>query len=156
MADYHRFVAYIYEYVNGRKSKNAGFAKIESRNGICRIQIHIQDVLPMEGKIEIFGFVREDGALPAVALAEGQVQGQGFDKRITTPEEPFGGSGYRFEQISGIWVKSGSGRNWVTIFDDEPIEIEKLGNVPNASVHMAVTEPNGYAASADNFIYGTG
>ena len=30
MADYHRFVAYIYEYVNGKKMQNTGFAKIDS------------------------------------------------------------------------------------------------------------------------------
>ena len=44
MADYHRFVAYIYEYVNGKKMQNTGFAKIELRNAICRIQIHIQNI----------------------------------------------------------------------------------------------------------------
>lgn len=130
MADYHRFVAYIYEYINGRKSRNTGFAKVESRNGICRIQIHVPDILPMEGKIEVFGFVRENGMLPAVPLAEGQVQSGNFDRRITTPEETFGGSRYGFSQISGIWIRSASGRNWITIFDDEPVEIEKLGKIP--------------------------
>lgn len=130
MADYHRFVAYIYEYINGRKSRNTGFAKVESRNGICRIQIHIPDILPMEGKIEVFGFVRENDVLPVVPLAEGQVQSGSFDRRITTPEETFGGSRYGFSQISGIWIRSASGRNWITIFDDEPVEIEKLGKIP--------------------------
>ena len=130
MADYHRFVAYIYEYINGRKSRNTGFAKVESRNGICRIQIHVPDILPMEGKIEVFGFVRENGMLPAVPLAEGQVQSGNLDRRITTPEETFGGSRYGFSQISGIWIRSASGRNWITIFDDEPVEIEKLGKIP--------------------------
>ena len=50
MADYHRFVAYIYEYVNGKKMQNTGFAKIELRNAICRIQIHIQNIRMLDGK----------------------------------------------------------------------------------------------------------
>ena len=45
MADYHRFVAYIYEYVNGKKMQNTGFAKIELRNAICRIQIDRKSVV---------------------------------------------------------------------------------------------------------------
>ena len=49
MADYHRFVAYIYEYVNGKKMQNTGFAKIELRNAICRIQIHIQNIRMLDG-----------------------------------------------------------------------------------------------------------
>lgn len=39
MADYHRFVAYIYEYVNGKKMQNTGFAKIELRNALSLIHI---------------------------------------------------------------------------------------------------------------------
>ena len=50
MADYHRFVAYIYEYVNGKKMQNTGFAKIELRNAICRIQIHIQNIRMLDEK----------------------------------------------------------------------------------------------------------
>ena len=53
MADYHRFVAYIYEYVNGKKMQNTGFAKIELRNAICRIQIHIQNIRMLDGKTEV-------------------------------------------------------------------------------------------------------
>lgn len=59
MADYHRFVAYIYEYVNGKKMQNTGFAKIELRNAICRIQIHIQNIRMLDGKTEVFGIVRQ-------------------------------------------------------------------------------------------------
>ena len=149
MADYHRFVAYIYEYVNGRKSRNAGFAKVESRNGICRMQIHIQDLMPMEGKIEILGFVRENNTLPAVLLGERTAQGSGFDSRITTPEETFGGSPYRFDQVCGIWIKSESGRNWVTIFDDEPVDIERLGKTEQASEHEAAEKPADVEKSSD-------
>ena len=61
MADYHRFVAYIYEYVNGKKMQNTGFAKIELRNAICRIQIHIQNIRMLDGKTEVTHFDILDG-----------------------------------------------------------------------------------------------
>ena len=132
MADYHRFVAYIYEYVNGKKMQNTGFAKIELRNAICRIQIHIQNVRMLDGKTEVFGIVRqpkESGKNNPIILliGEGQTQGSGFDRRFTVPEEPFVEESCRFEQVCGIYIRSQSGRNWMTVFDDEPIAIENLG-----------------------------
>lgn len=132
MADYHRFVAYIYEYVNGKKMQNTGFAKVELRNGICRIQIHIQNVRMMDGNIQTFGIVRQpkEGKTnnPIILLiGEGQIQGSGFDRRFTVPEDPFVEESYRFEQVCGIYIRSQGGRNWMTVFDDEPIAIENLG-----------------------------
>lgn len=132
MANYHRFVAYIYEYVNGKKMQNTGFAKIELRNAICRIQIHIQNIRMLDGKTEVFGIVRQPKESrknnPIILLiGEGQTQGSGFDRRFTVPEEPFVEESCRFEQVCGIYIRSQSGRNWMTVFDDEPIAIEKLG-----------------------------
>ena len=60
-------------------------------------------------------------------IGEGQTQGSGFDRRFTVPEEPFVEESCRFEQVCGIYIRSQSGRNWMTVFDDEPIAIEKLG-----------------------------
>lgn len=137
MADYHRFVAYIYEYVNGKKMQNTGFAKIELRNAICRIQIHIQNVRMMDGNVQTFGIVRQPKESrknnPIILLiGEGQTQGSGFDRRFTVPEEPFVEESYRFEQVCGIYIRSQSGRNWMTVFDDEPIAIENLGKPEEA------------------------
>lgn len=137
MADYHRFVAYIYEYVNGKKMQNTGFAKIELRNAICRIQIHIQNVRMMDGNVQTFGIVRQPKESrknnPIILLiGEGQTQGNGFDRRFTVPEEPFVEESYRFEQVCGIYIRSQSGRNWMTVFDDEPIAIENLGKPEEA------------------------
>ena len=39
--------------------QNTGFAKIELRNAICRIQIHIQNIRMLDGKTEVFGTVRQ-------------------------------------------------------------------------------------------------
>lgn len=130
MAEYRRFVAYVYEYVNGRKSKNAGFAKVEIRNGICRIQVHIPGIGAIDGKIGIFGFVREVEKLPVVMLDESITNQMGLNRRIMTPEETVGGSKYSFGQLSGIWIKSENGRNWATVFDDESINVERLAEEP--------------------------
>ena len=42
MGDYIRLISYIYTYDRGVKAKNAGFAKIESRNNICKVSISLR------------------------------------------------------------------------------------------------------------------
>ena len=37
LAEYRRFVAYVYEYQKEKKGSNCGFVKIEVRGEICRI-----------------------------------------------------------------------------------------------------------------------
>ena len=37
MSNYRRLISYIYAYEGGIKGKNVGFAKLEVRNGQCKI-----------------------------------------------------------------------------------------------------------------------
>ena len=126
MSEYRRFVSYMYEYTNGKKNKNTGFAKVESRNGICRMQIHLQKIPQEEETLNIYGFVREGGWLLGIFLGQIGVKNACGDARIQTQAERIGGSAYRLEQIAGLWVESGLGRTYLTMFDDEGVDTEKL------------------------------
>ena len=126
MSEYRRFVAYIYEYTNGKKNKNTGFAKVESRNGVCRMQIHLQKIPREEKALNIYGFVRESGWLLGILLGKICVQGSGGEARIQTPAGNIGGSGYALSQLAGMWVESGQGRTYLTVFDDEGIDTARL------------------------------
>ena len=44
MADYRRLISYIYEYEGKKKGKNVGFAKLEARNGQCRINVNVKRI----------------------------------------------------------------------------------------------------------------
>ena len=41
MPGYQRFVTYMFRYKDEKKQENCGFAKIEIRQGHCRVQIQI-------------------------------------------------------------------------------------------------------------------
>ena len=126
LSEYRRFVAYIYEYTNGKKNKNTGFAKVESRNGVCRMQIHLQKIPREEKALNIYGFVRESGWLLGILLGKICVQGSGGEARIQTAAGNIGGSGYALSQLAGMWVESGQGRTYLTVFDDEGIDTARL------------------------------
>ena len=44
MAGYRRLISYIYAYEGEEKGKNIGFAKLESRNGQCRLSVNVKKV----------------------------------------------------------------------------------------------------------------
>ena len=44
MSNYRRLISYIYAYEGAVKGKNIGFAKLESRNGQCRINVSVKKV----------------------------------------------------------------------------------------------------------------
>lgn len=65
MADYQRFVSYIYSYPGGVKDKNVGFAKVEVRSGEMRLNINLRGVYT--DTPQMFGvhmLVDRDDAIP--------------------------------------------------------------------------------------------
>ena len=61
MPEYRRFIAYFYEYIDGKKQKNAGFAKVELRNGMWRILFRLNTETEPLRPVQAYGFVREQG-----------------------------------------------------------------------------------------------
>ena len=96
MSEYRRFVAYIYEYTSGKKNKNTGFAKVESRNGSCRMQICLQKLPREEKALNMYGFVREGGWLLGIFLGTLTVRGGLGQARLETPSGKIGGSAYPY------------------------------------------------------------
>ena len=44
MTSYRRLISYIYAYEGKIKGRNIGFAKLESRNGQCRLSVNVKKV----------------------------------------------------------------------------------------------------------------
>ena len=64
MAEYRRFISYMYLYENGRKTINSGFVRVESRNGQCRLSIHMSGIYHSEAKkYQIYMLIRVSGGL---------------------------------------------------------------------------------------------
>lgn len=42
MAEFRRLISYIYEYEAKEKGKNVGFVKLESRNGLCKLNVNVK------------------------------------------------------------------------------------------------------------------
>ena len=61
MPGYQRFVTYMFRYKDEKKQENCGFAKIEIRQGHCRVQIQITGMKGSEAEVY---FLSKDAYVP--------------------------------------------------------------------------------------------
>ena len=139
MAGYHRFVSYIYLYENGEKTMNTGFAKVENRDGQCRIDVSLRNVCAAEDDMHrVYMFVREQETLLGIYLGEiGCKNGVGVFSCVTD-EDDIEESGYGLEQISGMIVKSDQGKIYGTGWDDRAISVENFKEFGKVSEDLHV------------------
>ena len=126
MSDYRRFVSYIYLYENNIKSMNAGFVKVESRNGQCRFSLSLNNVYSGTGACKVYGFVRVGQELRGIYLGDVQTRNHGCDWIFQTETERIGGSGYRLEQMSGMIIHSEGGKYYGTRWDQGDLDLQRF------------------------------
>lgn len=106
MAEYKRFISYIYAYDRGIKSKNVGFAKMEVRNGECRININIKGAFAASGKeLEVYLFHREQENLLGTCMGSFSVKNGTGEFRSITSADNVGGSGLALDKMNGIVLR---------------------------------------------------
>ena len=126
MSDYRRFVSYIYLYENNIKSMNAGFVKVESRNGQCRFSLSLKNVYSGTGACKVYGFVRVGQELRGIYLGDTWVRNHGSDWTFRTETDHIGGSDYRLEQMSGMIIQSEGGKFYGTRWDQGDLDIQRF------------------------------
>ncbi len=125
LSDFRRFVSYLYRYKNGKKEKNSGFAKVEVRNGILKINIQLESAENGQEGLDVYGFVRKGEKQTGVYLGAMQT-GRLPWFQLAVKNEQLGGTPYRLENFAGLWVKGAKGENHITVWDEEPMVTMEL------------------------------
>ncbi|MDO4308009.1 MAG: hypothetical protein Q4C77_14410 [Eubacteriales bacterium] len=130
MAGYQRFVAYVYEYLKGKKGNNCGFIKVEVREQQCRLELHLQcPGLPAQAECKIYGFVRSGGLMDGNLLGTcetGEGTAQCF---IETDALNMNGTGVALGKMGGLILTTEGGAFFGTEWDDFPIRPENFREV---------------------------
>lgn len=124
MSDYRRFISYIYAYERDIKSKNVGFAKVEVRNGECRIAISIKGAFAASDKdLEAYLFYREEEKLPGVHIGTFGINNGAGELHCVLDAGNICGSGVALESMCGIILrhKLEDTRMYASGWDDIPI-----------------------------------
>ena len=104
MSDYKREVYYLYNYENGHKKNNIGFARIEQLNGQCRMTIRIR-VPSMNGKtLDICLFAREDGEMRFLPVGRLKINNMVGECRMRVDANDIMGSGYALHEMEGMVI----------------------------------------------------
>ena len=126
MSDYRRFVSYIYLYENNVKSMNAGFVKVESRNGQCRLSLSLKNVYSGTGQCHVYLFIRVGQELRGIYMGDIQIRNHGCDWNFRTETANIGGSGYSLEQMSGMIIQSEGGKYYGTRWDQGDLDVGRF------------------------------
>ncbi len=120
MSEYRRFVSYVYAYTNGKKEKNTGFVKVESRAGSCKMQIRLQKIPQEEKALDIYAFVRRGESLPGIFLGKIPVRAGLAEGTVRAGSGRIGGK-WKLDELAGIWLLSQRGVSYITVWDDLPV-----------------------------------
>lgn len=132
VAEYRRFLSYVYSYPNGKKEQNTGFVKIEARGRDCRMQFGLQKLPQEETALDVYGFVRQGGILQGIFLGRIPAEQGSAEGVIAAERQQMGGSSIRLEELSGLWLKGEGPADYITVWDDFGVETQKLVLEPEA------------------------
>lgn len=127
MPEYRRFIAYFYEYIDGKRQKNVGFVKAEQKNGEWKMQLQLKGrQWPEEGN-EIYGYYVEEDGYPVTLIAKGYGKKEELRQNIELKANWKAEDGKSFGQLNGMWIPCGERRCFLSHWIDGDAEVEKLG-----------------------------
>lgn len=105
MQKLNRFVTYIYSYRDSQRDTNVGFAKVDCRGGIVRLEIQIRKKIKETKEAQICllaGTPTQPEAIP-IGVMKFEKETGIYKGRFSASE--LGGSTYTFEQVTGLYIK---------------------------------------------------
>lgn len=129
MNEYRRFISYIYAYPGNVKEKNVGFAKVEVRNGQCRLDMTLNGVYMDSSKLYgVSLMVKEQENYILIPIGNILVSGgQGKYRDLLNPDN-LNGSGYALSDGIGIAVadKEDSYYRMFSLWNDDIFKPENV------------------------------
>lgn len=126
VADYKRMVSYMYQYENGVKKKNVGFARVEAKDGQCKITLHMQLLGQLDSIFPTYILQRKYGDLELIYLGDTVLKNQVMDSKLATNESNIMDSGYPLADMGGLLLFLNDNIFFATEWDDKPILMEAV------------------------------
>lgn len=117
------------------KTKNVGFAKIEARNGQCRMSISVKGAYECVGReLTLYGYGKKNGEFILVPIGQIPVKNGVGEAVFGKKEDDLSGSGLGLTFLQGLFLRSGrhARKAYLTAWDDMLITISRLQQAPVA------------------------
>ena len=125
MADFTRFISYLYDYKGGERNRNLGFVKVEVRQGMCRLTVNLNHGHVLQQEMTLCGYITEGEKVRLIQL--GTMEKGERDHQWRFMAGDLGGSGQGPEALSGlILLSKDRERFWLTVWKDEGLKAETI------------------------------
>ncbi len=142
MPDYRRLVSYIYNYEDGKKRNNVGYARIEARNGLCKCTLHITAPSLNDKQLKVYFFRRDNGGLDGIQIGTMSIRSGAGDLKVQTNSDRIMNSPYSIEHMGGMVLYLSDSKFFATEWDDQPINMEVVSTLgKKETVKAAEKEP---------------
>ena len=105
MQKLNRFVTYIYSYRDSQRDTNVGFAKVDCRGGIVRLEIQIRKKIKETKEAQICLLAGTPTQPEAIPIGTMKFEKETGIYKGRFPVNELGGSAYTFEQVTGLYIK---------------------------------------------------
>jgi uncharacterized protein DUF6128 len=126
MADYKRLVSYMYNYEDGMKKNNVGYARVESRNGQCKVTVHITTPSLNEKELKVYFFKRDGYSIEGILLGNVAVRNGIAHYRGVTNANHIMNSPFGLDDMGGMVLYWEDKKYFATEWDDKPITKEMV------------------------------
>lgn len=124
------FIRYLYEYQNGKRTRNTGFVKVLEQTDTAEIQIYGRGFPVAGGRtLEIYLFYEEDGKCIGIRMGEIRGAQAAFGYKLSYTTDDVGGDG-QFGRIGGMILRAGNGADagyYGAVWDEaRPLDVSRM------------------------------
>lgn len=137
MSEYQRFISYMYEYRGNNRFSNCGYARIDNRNQLLKLEIHMKiSSQSTEEPIHIYGCFQKDGQLYGVELGQ-HIPALGMvNWRIQCSALGLSGTDISFSDLEGLILTDQSPLSYCSIWNDQSIRPMDMIPYPSPESEM--------------------
>ena len=103
MGQYKRMVSYLYKYINGAKSQNTGFVRIELMDVHCRFTVQMR-MVPFEVFPKVYLYIQKEHGAKCIEVSDMGTKSGNLVSRFALDKNNIEQTGYSFEDIDGLVV----------------------------------------------------
>ena len=103
MGQYKRMVSYLYKYINGAKSQNTGFVRIELMDVQCRFTVQMR-MVPFLVFPKVYLYIQKEHGAKCIEVSDMGTKSGNLVSRFALDKNNIEQTGYSFEDIDGLVV----------------------------------------------------
>lgn len=140
------FIRYLYEYQNGKRTRNTGFVKVLEQEEAAVIQIYGRGFPVAGGRtLEIYLFYEEDGQCIGILMGEIRGAQAAFGYKLSYTAGDVGGT-ERFGKIGGMILRAGNGAGagyYGAVWDEaRPVDVSRMITEEEWKLNKSKSNPN--------------